>query len=102
MKLNTTHVSEYQAILPSLLEYFKGRTKTFIAGSLAVYFHIWQDLTSDPEILETFTGQKIEFDTRPMQLKPLIQTKLSDTQIESVDLEIVQRLKKGVPICVFS
>ena len=50
MKLNTTQVSEYQAILPSLLEYFKGRTKTFIAGSLAAYFHIWQDLTSDPEI----------------------------------------------------
>ena len=50
MKLNTTQVNEYLAILPSLLEYFKGRTKTFIAGSLAAYFHIWQDLTSDPEI----------------------------------------------------
>ena len=94
MKLNTTQVNEYQAILPSLLEYFKGRTKTFIAGSLAAYFHLWQDLTSDPEILETVTGQKIEFDTWPMQLKPLIQTKLSDTQTESVDLGIVQLLQK--------
>ena len=95
MKLNTTQVSEYQAILPSLLEYFKGRTKTFIAGNLAAYFHIWQDLTSDPEILEMFIGQKIEFHTWPIQLKPLIQTKLSDTQTESVDLEIVQLLKRS-------
>ena len=82
--------------MPSLLAYFHGRTQTFIAGSLVAYSRIWQDLTSDPEILETVTGLKIQFDTWPMQLKPLIQTTLSDTQKESVDLEIVQLLKKGV------
>ena len=53
-------------------------------------------MTSDPEILETVTGQHIELDTVPMQEKPLMQTKLSDIQTESVDLEIAQLLKKGV------
>ena len=51
-------------------------------------------LTSDHEILETVTGQHIELDTVPMQGKPLMQTKLSDIQTESVDLEIAQLLKK--------
>lgn len=52
----------------SCLPFFHGRTQPFIAGSLAAYSHIWQDLTSDPEILETVTGLKIQFDTWPMQL----------------------------------
>ena len=82
--------------MPSLLEYFHGRTQTFKAGSLAAYSHKWHELTSDPEILETVTGQHIEFDTVPMQGKPLMQTKLSDIQTVSVDLEIAQLLKKGV------
>lgn len=82
--------------MPSLLEYFHGRTQTFKAGSLAAYSHKWHELTSDPEILETVTGQHIEFDTVPMQEKPFMQTKLSDIQTESVDLEIAQLLKKGV------
>ena len=88
--------SEYEAILPSLLEYFQGRTRTFKAGSLAAYCHIWHESTSDPEILETVTGQRIELDKVPMQGKPLMQTKLSDIQTETVDLEIAQLLKKGV------
>ena len=82
--------------MPSLLEYFHGRTQTFKAGSLAAYSHKWHELTSDPEILETVTGQHIEFDTVPMQEKPFMQTKLSDMQTDSVDLEIAQLLKKGV------
>ena len=94
--LSTTPVSEYKAILPSLLEYFHGRTEMFKAGSLAAYSHIWQELTSDPEILETVSGQNIEFDILPSQIKPLMQTTLSDLQTESVDVESLQLLKKGV------
>ena len=78
--------------MPSLLEYFQERTRTFKVGSLAAYSHIWHELTSDPEILETVTGQHIELDTVPMQGKPLMQTELSDIQTESVDLEIAQLL----------
>ena len=94
--LNTTPVSEFKTILPSLLTYLQGRTQTFKAGSLAAYSHIWQELTSDPEVLETVTGQYIEFDSPPMQVKPFMQPKLSEIQTESVDLEITQLLKKGV------
>ena len=94
--LSTTPVSEFKAILPSLLKYFQGRIQTFKAGSLAAYSHIWQELTSDPEVLETVTGQYIEFDSLPMQVKPFMQPKLSEIQTESVDLEITQLLKKGV------
>ena len=46
--------------------------------------------------METVTGQSIEFATLPIQENPLMQTKLSEVQTESVDLEIIQLLKKGV------
>ena len=82
--------------MPSLLEYFQQRAQTFKAGSLAAYSHIWHELTSDPEILETVTGQFIELDTVPLQGKPFTQPKLSDIQTESVDLEIAKLLEKGV------
>ena len=94
--LRTTPVSEFKAILPSLLMYFERRIQTFKAGSLAAYSHIWREMTSDPEVLETVTGQYTEFDMLPMQVKPLNQTNLSKIETESVDLEIIQLLKKGV------
>ena len=87
-KLNTIQVSEIEGILPSLLEHFRCKAQMFTAGSIAAYSHIWQDLTSDLEVLETVTGQKIVFDTWPKQLKPFMQPKLSDIQSESIDLEI--------------
>lgn len=91
---STTQVREYEASWSSLLEFFlNGRTQTFKAGSLVPFSHIWHKLTSDPEILEVVTGQHIEFDTVPMQEKHLMQTKLSNKQTESVDLETAQ-LKK--------
>ena len=50
--------------------YFERRIKTFKADSFAAYSHIWHELTSDPEVFETVTGQYIEFDMLPMQVKP--------------------------------
>ena len=94
--LGNTPVSKFKAILPSLLKYFQGKTKTFKAGSLAAYSHVWQEITSDPEVLETVTGQYIEVATLPVQENPSMQTKLSEVQTESVDLEIIQLLRKGV------
>ena len=95
-KLNTIQASELEGMLPSLLEYFHCKAQMFTAGSIAAYSHIWQDLTSDPEVLETVTGQKIEFDTWLKQLKPLMQLKLSNIQSVSIDLEIAQLLQKGI------
>lgn len=95
-KLNTIQVSEFEGTLPSLLEYFCCKAQMFTAGSIPAYSHKRQDLTSDPEVLETVTGQKIEFDTWLKQLKPLMQPKLSDIQSVSIDLEIAQLLQKGI------
>ena len=47
----------FKAILSSLLKYFQGERKTIKAGSLAAYSHLWQEITSDPEALETVTSQ---------------------------------------------
>ena len=61
-----------------------------------LFSYIWQDLTSDPEVLETVTGQKIELGTWSKQLKLLGKPKFSEVQSESIDLEIAQLLQKGV------
>ena len=95
-KLNTIQVSEFEGILPSLLEYFRCKAQMFTAGSIAAYSYIWKGLTSDPEVFETVNGQKIVFDTWLKQLKPLMQPKFSDIQSVSIDLEIAQLLQKGV------
>ena len=58
------------------------------AGNLAAHFSQWQSLTSDPEILETVSGCKIEFDTIPGLNKVMVHAVLSETQTESVDTEV--------------
>ena len=57
---------------------------SFTAGKLAAHFSQWQSLTSDPEILETVSGCKIEFDTIPSLNKVMVHAVLSETQTESV------------------
>ena len=60
--------------------------------------HLCGAVSSDPEVLETVTGQYtyIEFDSLPMQVKPFMQPKLLEIQKETVDSEITQLLKKEV------
>ena len=88
-KLNTIQVSEFEGILPSFLEYAVQRVVQLLILT-------YGKTTSDSEVLETVTSQKIEFDTWPKQLKPLMQPKVSDIQSISIDLEIAQLLQKGV------
>ena len=67
---------------------------SFKAGKLAAHFSQWQSLTSDPEILETGSGCKIEFDTIPSLNKVMVHAVLSETQTESVDTEVSNLLRK--------
>ena len=67
---------------------------SFKAGKLAAHFSQWQSLTSDPEILETSSGCKIEFDTIPSLNKVMVHAVLSETQTESVDTEVSNLLRK--------
>ena len=79
-KLNTIQVSKFECIFPLLFEYFSCMAQMFSASGIAVYSPIRQDLTTDSEVLETVTGQKIELDTWLKQLKPLQQPKFSHIQ----------------------
>ena len=53
---------------------------SFKAGKLAAHFSQWHSLTSDPQILETVSGCKIEFDTTPSLNKVMVHTVLSETK----------------------
>ena len=48
-------------MMPFLLKYFNERIQTFYAGNRAFHNLQWQALTSDAEILETVSGEKVEF-----------------------------------------
>ena len=84
----------FESFLPILLEYFREKILSFKAGNLAAHFSQWQSLTSDPEILETVSGCKIEFDTIPSLNKAMVHAVLSETQTESVDTEVSNLLRK--------
>ena len=84
----------FESFLPILLEYFREKMLSFKAGRLAAHFSQWQSLTSDPEILETVSGCKIEFDTIPRLNKVMVHAVLSETQTESVDTEVSNLLRK--------
>ena len=53
-------------------------------------------LTSYAEVLETVTGQRIEFDSISVQARPAVQPILSASQSESVDAKISKLLAKWV------
>ncbi len=80
--LTELQVSTYNTytLLPSLLVYLENKVKMFKAGNLAAYVKEWQALTSDPEIMETLTGQRIEFFEIPVQSKTLMNVKFTEAQ----------------------
>ena len=78
------------------MEYYRLRVEHFQAGQIINYVDQWRKLTPDPEILETVTGQNIEFDQIPVQIKPPFQPKWSPEEEEFIDSEILSLLAKGV------
>ena len=68
--LQTIQVSEYESLLPSLVEVYRLEADDFQAGQLPYFVNEWRALTSDTEILETVTGQHIEFNETPVQINP--------------------------------
>ena len=89
-------VSQYTALVPSLIRYFEGKVSQSYAGQLSCYLHEWKSLTSDPEILETVSGQLIEFEQCPAQLTKPLQLQWSNTESQFIDSEIEILLQKGV------
>ena len=87
-------MDNFESFVPILLEYFREKMLSFKAGKLATHFSQWQSLTSDPEILETVSGCKIEFHSIPSLNKVMVHAVLSETQTESVDTEVSNLLRK--------
>jgi len=57
---------------------------------------VWKEITTDPEVLESVTGLKLEFETEPPQQSFLPMTiKFSDQEREFVDKQIDLLLGKG-------
>jgi hypothetical protein len=95
--LTELQVSTYNTLLPSLLVSLENKVKMFKAGNLAANVKEWQALTPDPaEIMETLTGQIIEFSEIPVQSKTLMNVKFTEAQTKLVDHEIRKLLNKGV------
>ena len=95
-KLSQIQVSEYESLVPSLIKYFEHKVANFKAGQLSTSYFAWKELTSDPEILETVSGQRIEFNQNPVQLNLPVQPNYSCQQGQFIDSEIQNLLKKGV------
>jgi hypothetical protein len=79
-KLSQIQVSQYESLV----------------SQLSTSYFAWKELTSDPEILETVSGQRIEFNQNPVQLNLPVQPNYSCQQGQFIDSEIQNLLKKGV------
>ena len=82
--------------MPALIKYFENKVANFKAGQLNISYSAWKELTSDPEIMETVSGQRIEFDQLP------VQPNYSCQQGQFIDSEIQNLLKKGVIVEVYT
>ena len=92
--LQTIQVSEYESLLPSLVEFYRLEADNFQAGQLPYFVNEWRALTSDTEILETVTGQHIEFNETPVQINPPFQPCWGEKEACIIDTEISDLLSK--------
>ena len=64
--LPTTHeVSELHNCMPRLKQDLRAKHQTFKAGQIKTRYQSWAKLTSDPDILQTVLGVKIQFESNP-------------------------------------
>ena len=94
--LQTIQVTEYESLLPSLVEVYRLEADNSQAGQLPYFVNEWRALTSDTEILETVTGQHIEFNETPVQINPPFQPCWGEKEACIIDTEISDLLSKGV------
>ena len=52
----------FENALPAMIDILNFQMVNNKAGSLNTYLQIWQEFTSDPEILDTVSGMTVEFD----------------------------------------
>lgn len=86
--------------LNTLVSYFHYKVASFKAGRLSLFYDEWQSLTSDTEVLDMISGQKLEFSKVPYQVH-IPREKSNNTcwdsdQTQTCEVEIQNLLTKGV------
>ena len=72
-----------------------GENKLF-AGNIQHCIHNWRELTSDAHVLDITQGYKLEFSSKPCQIKEPSPINFSQSECIVVEAEIVKLLRKGV------
>ena len=67
-----------------------------VAGSIKPRLELWEDVTSDPNVLQNVEGIKIQFDSPPFQDKVPREYKFNEHQKEFIEKEIFELLDKNV------
>lgn len=72
------------------------KNNDFVAGSLKLHLAQWRKITSDPWVLQTIRGYRIEFIRTPIQkhVPNHRLSKFSSKEIELIDKEVNVMLKK--------
>ena len=91
-------VSNFETNLDNLKLYLSQQVESFQAGKIRTCYSMWQELTSDPEILDTVKGLNIDFIANPWQGKVPSQKKFSLGESKIIESEINKLLVKGVII----
>ena len=80
------------------MDEIRHETLLFQGGRLAQYYDKWEQLTTDPEILEIVQGVTLQFDCEERQVEQVhtVQPTLSAKETKVIDIEINKLSQKGV------
>ena len=76
--------------------YLKSKVDKFQAGQLSVYMQDWKAITSDSTVLNTISGDLIDFVMSPPTLNFCPPNSICKKDAQVVDQEISSLIKKGV------
>ena len=94
--LNQLKVSNLKALMPLVINYFTQRTTCFKAGQLTRRLSEWRKINSDSEVVNTVCGEKIEFNSSPLQNRQCKENRFSESENGVIAQEIRKLLDKGV------
>ena len=96
IKLDRLQVSSFESNVDNLKLYLSQQVQSFEAGKIRTCYSMWQELTSDPDILNEVKGLNIDFITSPWQGRAPNQRKFSPEESRiKVESEINKLLVKG-------
>ena len=79
-----------------LILYLQAKVKSFKEGQLSLYLHEWEKLTTDGSILQTISGECIEFLSEPPGQSAFPPNSIQRDHKSLVDNEILSLQDKGV------